>query len=57
MAAVEQAVQRAFEAFQKIQSAPRRETVYKQEGPRVYAMTKRPGALTQVPEARVFSEK
>jgi hypothetical protein len=54
MAEVEQAVKRAFEAFQKIQSAPRRETVYREEGSRVYAMTRRVGEVSQVPEARVF---
>ncbi len=57
MAKVEQAVKRAFEAFQKIQDAPRRETVYRQEGPRVYAITTRNGEGQQVPEARVFIRK
>jgi hypothetical protein len=57
MTEFEQAVNRAFEAFQKIQSAPRREIVYRQEGPRVYAMARHTDEINQVPEARVFPPK
>jgi hypothetical protein len=57
IADMEQAFLRALEALKQIQNAPRRQIVYAQEGPRVYAFTKRDDLADQVPAAREFARR